>query len=323
MVLGATGFLGSAVTAALARQPVRLRVVARRPVAVPAGGSAIVETRRADLLAPGVLAGAVAGADVVLPFAARIRGASGWRITEDDEPARRTNVDLIDELAGALGPVRGRPPVVVFPGSNTQVGKIGDRPLDGTEPDHPQGVYDRQKHAAELILKQATAAGRLRAVSVRLPPVFGPAAASTADDRGIVSTMARRALAGEPLTMWHDGTVRRDLLFVDDAVRAFRAAIGHADALAGRHYLIGTGQARPLGEVFRSIAASVARRTGRPPVPVRSVPPPAHAEESDFRSVDIDPAAFMKATGWRCTVPIEDALDRTVEALAGRDRDRD
>lgn len=316
VVLGASGFLGSAVARLVAGLPVRLRLVARRDIAVPAGGVAATEVRRADLTAPGAIADAVAGADVVFPFAAQIRGASGWRIAEGDVVAERTNVGLVRDLTEALRPVLGHPPVVVFPGSNTQVGKVTTDRIDGSEPDHPEGAYDRQKQAAEELLKAATAAGRIRATSLRLPPVFGDPAAPTADDRGIVSTMARRALAGQELTMWHDGTVRRDLLYVADAAQAFVTAMGHADALAGRHFLLGTGRPQPLGEVFRAIAAAVARHTGAEPVPVRSVPPPPHAEESDFRSVDVDPSAFVAATGWRCTVPLDEALDRTVAALA-------
>ncbi|MEV0702935.1 NAD-dependent epimerase/dehydratase family protein [Saccharopolyspora sp. NPDC050389] len=315
VVLGASGFLGSAVTAALAGRPVRLRAVARREIAAPAGCTADFESCQVDLTEPGALAEVVEGAAAVFPFAAQIRGASGWRIAEDDVVAERTNVGVIRELAEVL---HGHPaPVVVFPGSNTQVGKHAEGRLDGTEEDRPEGTYDRQKLAAEWILKEATASSRLRGISLRLPPVFGPPAADTADDRGVVSTMIRRALAGEPLTMWHDGTIRRDLLNVSDAARAFVAAMDHADALAGRHYLIGTGKSEPLGDVFRMIAGAVARHTGADPVPVVSVPPPSHADGTDFRSVDVDPSAFVAATGWQCETPLAAAIEQTAAALAG------
>ncbi len=127
--------------------------------------------------------------------------------------------------------------------------------------------------------------------------------------------MIRKALAGEPLTMWHDGTPRRDLLNVEDAARAFVVAMEHIDALAGRHYVLGTGQAKSLGEVFQAIAAIVARQTGADPVPVVSVPPPPEADGTDFRSIDVDPSAFLAATGWRCEIPLVEALERTVAAL--------
>ncbi|MEU3950505.1 NAD-dependent epimerase/dehydratase [Streptomyces sp. NPDC029526] len=320
VVLGASGFLGSAVLAALSELPVRLRAVSRRPVRPPAGARARTECRAADLTDRAALAGAVHGADAVLPFTARIRGASGWRLAEGDSAAERVNVGVVRDLVEVLAAARrpgAAPPAVLFPGSNTQVGPVDSDWIDGTETDRPQGEYDRQKHTAELLLKEATTAGAVRAVSLRLPPVFGPSG-STAEDRGVVSTMARRALAGEPLTLWNDGTVRRDFLYVEDAARAFVTALGQVDALAGRHYLVGTGQPRSLGDVFRTVADAVARHQGIPAVPVGTVPAPAESEGTDVRSLCVDPSAFVAATGWRAVTPLDTALDRTVAALATR-----
>ena len=312
VILGASGFLGSAVARELARTPIDLRLVSRSPSIVPPDPQAHVEVVTTDLMSPGAVAAVTDGADAVFPFAARIRGPSGWRITSDDVEARRTHVDLFGELVDSAS----GSPVIVFPGSNTQVGTVEAERIDGSEIDRPVGVYDNQKLAAETMLKDATRAGRVRAVSIRLPPVFGAPASPTTSDRGVVSTMIRKALAGSPLTMWHDGTPRRDLLNVTDAARAFVAAMNHVDAVQGAHYPIGTGRAQPLGEVFTIIADLVARRTGMPPVPVVSVPPPPEAENTDFRTVEVDPTAFMTATGWRCETSLADALDETVVALA-------
>ncbi|MBT2368639.1 NAD-dependent epimerase/dehydratase [Streptomyces sp. ISL-10] len=318
VVLGASGFLGSAVVAALAELPVRLRAVSRRPVRLPAATG--VEYRTGDLTDQVTLGDAVRGAHAVLPFTARIRGASGWRLAEGDTAAERVNVGVVRDLVDVLASARrtgAEPPAVLFPGSNTQVGPVDTDWIDGTETDAPQGEYDRQKHTAELLLKEATAAGAIRAASLRLPPVVGPPG-PTAEDRGVISTMARRALAGEPLTLWHDGTVRRDFLYVEDAARAFATALGHIDALAGRHYLVGTGQPRSIGDVFRSVADAVARHRSIPAVPVMTVPPPVESEGSDVRSLCVDPSAFVSATGWRAVTPLEAAIDRTVAALAAR-----
>ncbi|OSC71053.1 NAD-dependent epimerase/dehydratase [Streptomyces sp. 4F] len=312
-VLGASGFIGSHVVAELAVRPVRLRAVARRPT-VPAGlgrSVADVETCAVDLSRPGALAEAVAGSDAVVHLVAHLDGAGAWRAADGDSAAERLNTGLVQELADALRPTpaAGRPPAVVLFASTAT-----------TAPDPastaPATPYERQKAAAERILADATAAGELCGVSLRLPTVFGPATAP-AVDRGVVSAMARRALDGEPITMWHDGTVRRDLLYVRDAATAFTAALDHARTLAGRHWSVGSGHATPLGDVFRALAATVASRTGGPPVPVRRVEPPAFASAADFRDVRTDPAPFGSATGWAPRVPLREALDRTVAALAG------
>ncbi|MGW3498363.1 NAD-dependent epimerase/dehydratase family protein [Streptomyces sp. NPDC001020] len=315
VVLGASGFVGSAVTAALARHPVRLRAVARRPSSVPYRPDATVDTRLADLTSARELADAVAGADVVVHL---VMHSGGWRAAESDPAARAANVGVMENLCRTLGHERraGPPPLVLYAGAASQVGLTDDRPLDGSEPDAPYTVYDEQKLAAEQVLKEATAAGAVRGVSLRLPTVFGHVDAPHAADRGVVSFMVRRALAGEPLTLWHDGTVKRDLVHVEDVAQAFVVALGHADALVGRHWLLGAGRGDPLGDVCRTVADLVAARLGRPPVPVVSVEPPPTAPATDFRSVTIDSSAFRSVTGWRPRIPLHTALERTVAALA-------
>ncbi|MEV8307285.1 NAD-dependent epimerase/dehydratase [Streptomyces flavidovirens] len=312
-VLGASGFIGSAVVAALAHRPVRLRTVSRRPAAMPGSGrtTADIEHRTADLTRPGLLAEAVAGSNAVIHLVAHIDGAGTWRAAGDAPAGARVNTGLTLDIVDALRHERtaGPPPVVLFASTATAAAE--------DEEEEPVTAYERQKLAAERILGEATADGVLRGAALRLSTVFGPGRTPAAADRGIVSAMAARAVSGAPITMWHDGTVRRDLLYVQDAAEAFTAALDHAGALAGRHWLVGSGRSTPLGEVFRTIAAAVADRTGAPPVPVHRVEPPAYASAADFRSVRVDCAPFRAATGWAPRVPLHEGLKRTVTALTG------
>jgi nucleoside-diphosphate-sugar epimerase len=157
----------------------------------------------------------------------------------------------------------------------------------------------------------------VRGVSVRLPTVFGHSPVTGRLDSGVVSAMVRRAVDGDALTMWHDGTVERDLLHVQDAAAALLAALDNADALAGGHWLAGTGVGTPLGDAFRAIADIVARRTGTAPVPVVSVAPPRSLSATDVASAVVDPAPFRARTGWAARVSLSDGLERTVAAVLG------
>ncbi|MGW7516433.1 NAD-dependent epimerase/dehydratase family protein [Streptomyces sp. NPDC054796] len=318
VLLGATGFVGSAVLRELARMPVRLRAVARGAAQVPGDARADIEVRTLDLTEPGAMASVVADADVVVHTVAYIAGSATWRVSDGDTAAERVNVGLVRDLVEALRAARrdGPPPGVLFTGAASQVGPLEKEVLDGSEEDRPAGEYDRQKLAAERVLLDANKEGVLRGASLRLPTVFGYGPRSTARDKGVVSTMVRKALAGEPITMWHDGTVRRDLLYVEDVARAVAAAVGHTGELAGRHWLLGTGEGSPLGDVFRTVAALAAEATDKEPVPVVSVEPPGHAEAGDFRSVTIDSSAFRAVTGWAPATPLEDALRATVAFVA-------
>ncbi|QFZ21441.1 NAD-dependent epimerase/dehydratase [Saccharothrix syringae] len=319
VVLGASGYVGSVVTGLLARRPVRLRAVARGSYEPPEQAVADVEVVPADLTDRARLAEAVAGADAVLHF---VKSSGSWRDAERDPAgSAAVTVGVMRDLVDVLG-ARPEPPLVVFAGAASQVGRPPDRPLDGSEPDEPDTEYDRQKLAAERVLLDATAAGAVRGVSLRLPTVFGHSALGAADDVGVVSAMTRRALRGEPITMWHDGTVARDVTYVEDVAAAFLAALDRPDALVGRHWLVGAGRGDRLGDVFRLVARSVARHTGEPPVEVVSVPPPAGAPDTDFLGVFIDPEPFGRACGWSARVPLAEAVDRTVSALLTREATR-
>jgi dTDP-4-keto-6-deoxyhexose 4-ketoreductase len=318
VVLGASGLLGTSVARELACRPIRLRLVGRRPTAVPRDHVAEVEVRTIDLTAPGALADAVTGADAVVHLVAHITGAATWRVSEGDPTAEQVNLGLVRGVVDALRTGRpGKPPVVVFAGSMSQAGRSSSGRIDESMPDEPLTTYDRQKLAAERELKAATAEGVVRGVTLRLGTLFGRGAASSALDKGVVTTMMRRAFAGEPLTMWHDGTIKRDLLCADDAARAFVAALDHADALAGGHWLVGTGRATTVADLFTLIARLVSEVTGKEPVPVVTVEPPELSSATDLLDFVVDPSAFRRVSGWVPRVPLHEALSRTAAALAG------
>lgn len=309
VVLGASGFLGSRLVAAFACREVRLRAVARRAVTVPPTARALVDVRTADLVKPGAVAAAIAGADVVLHL---VNHSAGWRSAARCSSAERVNVGVVRDVVGTLSAARGPAPVLVLAGSTSQTGAVRRLPVDGTEPDRPDTPYDRQKLAAEQLVETADV---IRGVVLRLPTVYGQHPPPSAPDRGVVSAMARRALAGQPLTMWHDGTVLRDLLHVNDVVTAFEAAVAHADALTGRHWPLGTGRGVALGDVFAAVTEAVSTHTGSPAVPVIQITPPAEATPGDLRDMVVDASRFHGVTGWTPRVELRDGLASTVAAL--------
>lgn len=313
VVLGASGLIGSAVVSALSHRDVVIRAVARRLPDTPPGDRADLQTRRADLLRPGAVEHAVADADAVIHL---LLDRGGWRGSGDDAADRRVDVEVARDLVASFrGRSRkGAPPVVVLAGSTTQRGSTWGP--GGVLPEDSVSDYDRQKEEAEALLRSATSEGVVRAVPLRLPTVFGPAPAG---GRGVVGAMVRRAFAGEPLTMWHDGAVWREFLYVDDVADAFRLALDYADSLAGRPWCLGSDRSERLGDVLRMIAALVSEYTGRDPVPVLRVPAPAYAKASDFTDMVVDSSAFRSATGWRPRTPLDRALRHTVAMIAERE----
>lgn len=320
-VLGASGLLGTAVARELAARPVRLRLVGRRPARVPRPAAADVQVLTRDLTEEGAVAEAIDGADVIVHLVAYMAGPTAWRVSGGDLAAERVNVGT---MRSVLTAIRDRPrrqaPAVLFSGAMSQVGRPPGGRITHALPDAPLTGYDEQKTAAERLLREATAQGLVRGVALRLATLYSQGTDPTELDRGIVAAMARRAFAGEPLTMWHDGTVRRDLLCVDDAARAFGTALDHVDSLAGRHWLVGTGRGTSIAELFTRISRHVATHTGRAGVPVVSVPPVPHAQPTDRIDYVVDPSGFRAVTGWRARVPLPVGVARACAAVTAEPR---
>lgn len=90
--------------------------------------------------------------------------------------------------------------------------------------------------------------------------IFGPRQFGE-EDQGWVAWFALAATFGLPITLYGDGLQVRDLLWVDDLVDAYVAAIERRDTVAGRAYNMGGGPAFRLS--LRELLRMLEERLGR------------------------------------------------------------
>jgi dTDP-4-keto-6-deoxyhexose 4-ketoreductase len=291
------------VCAAFARAGFSVRAVARRPTQVDLPGvHRALDVVTDDLLRPGAVAAACADSDVVIVAVADRSATGSWRMDGQDtarDITVRIPAAVIDSARRAA-----KPQTIILAGSVTQ-------PRDGGA---PASTYDELKQEAEDLILGA-ADSEIAAVSLRLPTVYGPSASPTGVDRGVVSAMTRRALRGEPLTLWNDGTPLRDPLFVADAADAFVLAVEAVERLSGDWWDVCAGDVLPVRELFAAVSAIVADVTGKPEVSVVRVDPPEFAAATDQRDGLGDPQPFRSRTGWRSRTPWPDGLERTVRHI--------
>jgi len=320
-VLGAGGYLGTAILAALSRQPVTVRWVGRRlPVeggSGPAGGAAATvpaDVRIVQLDQPGAVARAVAGSDVVINLVADLGGSGSWRATRDRQRAETVDVGILRDLIEFAGERPGQPLGVIFASTTA---------LNVASSHHPSAertTYERHKQLAESILDQATADGVLRGTSLRLPTLYGVSVAhgdlALGDTgRSAVHALIGQALTGGPVTMWGTGRNQRNLLHIDDAAAAFVAALWDLDLLAGRSWDVGAESGLRLRDLASTLIDHVAVISGEPAAPLITVEPPAHAAAHDLMDAVVDPRPFTAVTGWRPVRRLPDALHDTVRTL--------
>jgi UDP-glucuronate decarboxylase len=165
-------------------------------------------------------------------------------------------------------------------------------------PTGPRACYDEGKRCAEALL---TSAQRERGLDVRIARLFnsyGPRL--RAGDGRVVSNFVVQALAGEPLTVYGDGTQTRSFCFVDDTVDGLLALM---DSDLATPVNIGN----PDEHTMLELAAHVIAATGsRSTLVFRPLP----VDDPVRRRPDI--ALAKRRLGWAPQVPLAQGLARTI-----------
>jgi dTDP-glucose 4,6-dehydratase len=161
----------------------------------------------------------------------------------------------------------------------------------------PRGVYDEAKRFAEAMTLAYHRHHGLEVRIVRIFNTYGPR--MRARDGRVVSNLLVQALAGEPLTIYGDGTQTRSFCYVDDEVRGFLAL------LDGDH----TGPiniGNPGEFTMLELAALVKEVTGSDsPIVFEPLP----VDDPTQRRPDITLAREL--LGWEPTVDLREGLIRT------------
>jgi CDP-paratose 2-epimerase len=128
-------------------------------------------------------------------------------------------------------------------------------PLDFHSP------YGCSKGAADQYVHDYARIYNLRTVVFRMSCIYGPRQFGN-EDQGWVAHFMRAVASGAPLTIYGNGKQVRDLLFVDDLVRAFKLAALHLDRTAGHVYNIGGGPSNTIS-VWAELGPRLEQLAGR------------------------------------------------------------
>lgn len=129
-----------------------------------------------------------------------------------------------------------------------------DTSITEATPVAPTSFYGIAKYASERLLQRSLRDPDDRLVILRPATVYGPGDASRQyGPAGFVDA----ALHGGTVTLWGDGTERREFVFVGDIVRIVGGL-----ALEGRGGVVNivTGESRSFAEILEAVAACVGRR---------------------------------------------------------------
>jgi len=176
----------------------------------------------------------------------------------------------------------GRQPILIFTSTNKVYGGMEDvvvveedtryeyrdfphgipesRPLDFHSP------YGCSKGAMDQYVHDYARTYDLPTVVFRMSCIYGPRQFGT-EDQGWLAHFMIAAATGRPITIYGDGKQVRDVLFIEDLVRAFRLAVEKIDTTAGQVYNIGGGPSNTLS-IWREFGELLAELSGEH-IPVR------------------------------------------------------
>ena len=134
------------------------------------------------------------------------------------------------------------------------------------------------------------------------------------EDQGWVAWFALAASFGLPITLYGDGLQVRDLLWVDDLVEAYLAALARKQEVAGRAYNVGGGPGFRLS--LHELVADLEKRIGRK-IPVGR----EKARLGDQRVFYCDIGKAKRELGWEPRVSPADGVGKLLDWIGANRRE--
>jgi UDP-glucose 4-epimerase len=302
LVTGGAGFIGANLAYHLAGTGrYRLRVlddlsVGQEAPDLPLG----VEFRPGDFTDRATIAASLAEIDAVVHLAA-LSGVVDSVI--DPRPSFTVNVTgtfQLLELARAAGVRR-------FINASTGGALLGEvtPPINETMAPSPLSPYGASKLAAEGYCSAFVGAYGLNCVTLRFSNIYGP---RSAHKKSAVASFVKRALLGETLTVYGDGSQRRDYLYVGDLVRGIEAAL---DGSAAGVYQLGSGRPTSVAGLIASLETVAGHR-----LPVAFEP----ARRGEVHSTWCDVTRAQRELGFSAPTALAPGLAQTWAWFAGNRR---
>ncbi len=227
---------------------------------------------KGDVRDPQAVKSAAADVDAIYHLAGQVAVTSSVQ-----DPRLDFEINALGTL-NVLEAARQSPcqPVVMFTSTNKVYGGMEDVALVEKDTsyeyrDLPDGIpesrpldfhspYGCSKGAADQYVRDYARIYGLRTVVFRMSCIYGPRQFGN-EDQGWLAHFIISAGTGAPITIYGDGKQVRDVLFVEDLVRALRGAVDKISVTAGKVYNIGGGPANTLS-VWQEFGRLLAELSG-------------------------------------------------------------
>ncbi len=220
--------------------------------------------------------------------------------TSNANPTFDVETNLLGTLQSLKCAVKSGVKRIVFISSGgTVYGVPKTIPISEEHSTYPTSSYGITKLAIEKYLDLYRSLHGLEYVTLRLANPYGVGQRLDAQ-QGAIAVFLARALRGEEISIWGDGSVIRDYIYVDDAIDAMvRSA--DVNIQGGCVVNIGAGVGYSINEILSAIEKVTGRRTNKKYVEGRTYDVPANV---------LDISAAARLLGWTPKISLEEGLLR-------------
>lgn len=298
LVVGGNGFIGGHLVERLLERERSVRIYDRRLNefrAMPAGAEYV----EGELGNHGLIREAVEGMEVVYHFV-----STTLPKTSNDDPIYDVRSNLVDTIQLLDVCVAAGVQKVVFASSGgTVYGVPQTMPVSETHPTDPISSYGVVKLAIEKYLRLFYHLYKLDYTVLRISNPYGPYQ-NPASQQGAISVFLHRLYTGQPISIWGDGSVVRDYLYISDLIDALEMAT--QTETQDKVFNIGSGRGISLNDLLDLMAVVLRERPPVEHLPSRPLDVPRNV---------LDVGRAWRELGWEPKTDLAEGIARTWDWL--------
>jgi nucleoside-diphosphate-sugar epimerase len=302
LVTGGAGFIGSHLVAALLKQGDFVRVLDNFSTGKRENLEGMkVEMIEGDIRNRSLVAQAMKGIEIVFHEAAFVSVPLSMNDPISCFDINQRGTEIVLETAREVGVKR-----VVLASSAAVYGDSTEIPLKEETKLFPMSPYAVSKRVTEIYAELYTRSFGLEVVALRYFNVFGPRQRPDSMYAAAVPIFTRNLVDKKQIVIYGDGEQTRDLVFVDDIVKANLLAAQHTDA-PGQVFNVSSGVEITVNQLITAL--------------IKNFPDAMPAKYESARAGDIfrslgDPSKSQKMLGFNAGTSLDEGLRAVVAWMA-------
>ncbi len=299
LVLGASGFLGKSLIAKLKELGNKVTALDRNWPKTLEGVHCVV----GDFCDQECLSEVMKGQDVVFHLVSTTVPA-----TSNDSPIFDCESNILGSLKVLEAMKENGVAKIIFASSGgTVYGIPQNTPTIESVDGYPISAYGIGKIAIEKYLYLYSHLHGINAIALRLSNPYGPGQ-DPEKGQGVIAAFVKRALHGETIEIWGDGSVVRDFVYIDDVIDAFVLAMEASSKFEVLN--IGSGKGKSLLEILSVIESELKLKLNIEFKDTRSC---------DVPRIELDVSKSREVLGWLPRCSLEQGVSNLVSYMINKD----